>query len=108
MTTKPFGSHPETKEALTVTTVTSKPTGLIEVSFTNVGASIVSWKIGRFAKKQELVLGYHDGVSYFASDNPFFGTMVLTKVDLQGRLLGESQIELTGRESKTSMVRIIS
>jgi galactose mutarotase-like enzyme len=73
MTTKPFGFHPETKEALTVITVTSKPTGLIEVSFTNVGASIVSWKIGRIAKKQELVLGFHDGASYFANDNPFFG-----------------------------------
>ena len=73
MTTKPFGVHPQTGEALTLTTVTSKPHGLIEVSFTNVGASIVSWKIGRFARKQELVLGFPDGTYYFASDNPFFG-----------------------------------
>jgi aldose 1-epimerase len=78
MTTKPFGFHPETKEALTLTTVTSKPRGLIEVSFTNIGASIVSWKIGRFGRKKELVLGFDDGASYLGSpnDNPFFGTFV--------------------------------
>jgi galactose mutarotase-like enzyme len=75
MTTKPFGFHPDTKEPLTLTTVTSKPRGLIEVSFTNVGATIVSWKIGSLARKQELVLGFHDGPSYLASpsDNPYFG-----------------------------------
>ena len=75
MSTKPFGVHPDTEEPLTLTTVTSKPHGLIEVSFTNVGASVVSWKIGRIAKKKELVLGFHDGPSYLASpdDNPFFG-----------------------------------
>jgi len=78
MSTKPFGFHPETKEPLTLTTVTSKPQGLIEVSFTNVGATIVSWKIGRIAPKQELVLGFHDGPSYLApsSENPFFGMSV--------------------------------
>jgi galactose mutarotase-like enzyme len=76
MTTKPFGIHPETKEQLTVTTVTSKPSGIIEVSFTNVGATIVSWKVGRIARKQDLVLGFNDGASYLvpSSDNPFFGT----------------------------------
>lgn len=80
MTTKPFGFHPETKEALTLTTVTSRPSGLIEISFTNVGAAIVSWKIGRIARKQELVLGFHDGASYLVSgnDNPFFGISVKT------------------------------
>jgi galactose mutarotase-like enzyme len=75
MTSKPFGVHPETGEPLTLTTITSKPHGLIEVSFTNVGASIVSWKIGRIGNKKELVLGFHDGPSYLAppSENPFFG-----------------------------------
>jgi len=77
MTTRPFGSHPVTGETLTLTTVTSKPHGLIEVSFTNVGASIVSWKIGRLVKK-DLVLGFHDGASYLAppSENPFFGMSI--------------------------------
>jgi len=75
MATKPFGAHPVTAEPLTLTTVTSRPRGLIEVSFTNVGASIVSWKIGRIAKKTELVLGFDDGAAYLAppSQNPYFG-----------------------------------
>ena len=80
MKTEPFGVNPKTSEALTLTTVTSKPTGLIEVSFTNVGASIVSFKIGRIARKKELVLGFpHDGPSYLAppDENPFFGTFVI-------------------------------
>jgi galactose mutarotase-like enzyme len=74
MTTKPFGIHPKTSEPLTLTTVTSKPHGLIEVSFTNVGATITSWKIGRIAKK-ELVLGFNDGASYLVppTENPYFG-----------------------------------
>jgi galactose mutarotase-like enzyme len=75
MANKVFGKHPETGEPLTLTTVTSKPSGLIEVSFTNVGATIVSWKIGRIAAKKELVLGFHDGADYFSADNPFFGTL---------------------------------
>jgi len=79
MITKPFGTHPETQEPLTITTVLSKPTGLIEVSFTNVGATIVSWKIGRIARKQELVLGFSDGASYLAppNENPFFGRLII-------------------------------
>lgn len=72
MTTKPFGRHPVTGEEFTLTTVTSKPHGIIQVSFTNLGATIVSWKIGELAKK-ELVLGFKDGASYLSSDNPFFG-----------------------------------
>ena len=76
MKTEPFGVDPKTSEPLILTTVTSKPVGLIEVSFTNVGASIVSFKVGRIAKKQELVLGFPDGASYLApsEENPFFGT----------------------------------
>lgn len=76
MTTKSFGVHSQTGDPLTLTTVISKPSGIIEVSFTNVGAAIVSWKIGRIARKQEIVLGFHDGASYLAppNDNPFFGT----------------------------------
>jgi galactose mutarotase-like enzyme len=83
MATKPFGAHPVTGEPLTLTTVTSKPTGLIEVSFTNVGASIVSWKIGRIAQKKELVLGFDDGTAYLAppSENPFFGTWASVLAD---------------------------
>jgi galactose mutarotase-like enzyme len=88
MTTKPFGVHPQTQQPLTLTTVKSKPHGLIEVSFTNVGATIVSWKIGRITKKQELVLGFPDGAAYLGprSENPFFGIpIVLT--DFQGQQL---------------------
>ena len=77
MATNPFGTHPVTGESLRKTTVTSKPHGLIEVAFTNVGASIVSWKIGRFAQKKELVLGFNNGASYLAppTENPFLGTV---------------------------------
>jgi galactose mutarotase-like enzyme len=79
MTTKPFGTHPQTGQPLSLTTVTSKPSGLVEVSFTNVGATIVSWKIGRIARKQELVLGFSDGASYIVppTENPFFGRSFL-------------------------------
>ena len=77
MTTEPFGRHPETGEEFTLTTVTSKPHGIIEVSFTNLGATIVSWKIGELANNKELVLGFKDGASYLSSDNPFFGLPLL-------------------------------
>lgn len=73
MTTKPFGRHPTTGEEFTLTTVTSKPHGIIDVSFTNLGATIVSWKLGDLVNKKKLVLGFNDGVSYLSSDNPFFG-----------------------------------
>ena len=76
MKTESFGVDPKTAEPLTLTTVTSKPKGLIEVSFSNVGATIVSFKIGRIAKKQELVLGFpHNGAAYLGppEENPFFG-----------------------------------
>jgi len=73
MSTKPFGTHPHTNESLTLTTISSKPSGIIDVSFTNVGASIVSWKLGGLSTRKELVLGFNDGASYFSKDNPFFG-----------------------------------
>ena len=78
MTTKQFAIHPETSKHLTVTTVTSKPHGLIEVSFTNIGATITSWKIGKIVKK-ELVLGFHDPAYYLLppKENPYFGILLV-------------------------------
>jgi hypothetical protein len=86
MTTVPFGFHPESQRALTLTTVKSKPHGLVEVSFTNVGATIVSWKIGAIGEKQELVLGFPDGPSYLKDpgDNPFFGISVGLRLMFRG------------------------
>lgn len=110
MTTKPFGVHPETGEPLTLTTVTSKPHGLIEVSFTNIGASIVSWKIGRIGKKKELVLGFQDGASYLAppSANPFFGLRLSCITNFQGQQSGELRIALTKPHFSISMDRTTS
>jgi galactose mutarotase-like enzyme len=77
MTTRDAGTH-ETGKSLTVTTVVSKPSGVIEVSFTNVGATIMSWKIGRRIAKKELVLGFSDPASYLVppNENPYFGSFV--------------------------------
>jgi galactose mutarotase-like enzyme len=100
MTTKPFGSHPSTAEEFTLTTVTSKPHGIIDVSFTNIGATIVSWKIGELANKKELVLGFKDGASYLSSDNPFFGPPASYYTNIQVQRLGESQIEYRKQNSR--------
>jgi len=97
MATKPFGRHPTTGEDFTLTTVTSKPHGVIDVSFTNIGATIVSWKIGGLAHKKELVLGFKDGASYLSSDNPFFGLQYPNHANIQGQRLGESQTEYLKR-----------
>jgi hypothetical protein len=105
MTTKPFGRHPTRGEEFTLTTITSKPHGIIDVSFTNIGATIVSWKIGGLAYKKELVLGFKDGVSYLSSDNPFFGLQYPNRANIQVQRLGESQTEYRKQNSRMSTAK---
>ena len=82
---KTFGRHRTTGEELILTTVKSKPRGIIEVSFLNLGATIVSWKLGQFADKKELVLGFQDGASYLSSDNPYFGLPLTDSTHFQAQ-----------------------
>jgi galactose mutarotase-like enzyme len=64
----------------------------------NLGATIVSWKLGQFADKKELVLGFEDGASYLSPDNPYFGLLLGESTHFQAQQSAELQIELRRRD----------